>query len=119
MLTFEQLVEGFRDLGVEEGETLLVHSSYKSLGEVDGGPQTVVRALEAALGPEGTLIMPTFNFDFNKGVPWDVRKTRVEDGCLDRDRSDGSTCQAGVPSVLFVCGSGQACRDAGEPAIQE
>jgi aminoglycoside 3-N-acetyltransferase len=82
MLTFEKLVEGFRDLGVEEGDTLLVHSSYKSLGEVEGGPQTVVRALETALGAEGTLVMPTFNFDFNKGVPWDVRKTRSKMGAL-------------------------------------
>ena len=41
------------NLGVEEGDTLLVHSSYKSLGEVDGGPQTVIRALEAALGTTG------------------------------------------------------------------
>ena len=82
MLTFEKLVEGFRELGVEEGDTLLVHSSFKSLGEVDGGPQTVVRALEAALGTEGTLIMPTFNFDFNKGAPWDVRKTRSKMGAL-------------------------------------
>ena len=75
MLTFEQLVEGFRELGVEEGDTLLVHSSYKSLGAVDGGPQIVINALEAALGLEGTLIMPTFNFGFNKGQPWDVRST--------------------------------------------
>jgi aminoglycoside 3-N-acetyltransferase len=84
MLTFEQLVEGFRDLCVKEGDTLLVHSSYKSFGEVDGGPQTVVRALETALGTDkdGTLIMPTFNFDFNKGVPWDVRKTRSKMGAL-------------------------------------
>ena len=84
MLTFEQLVEGFRDLGVEEGDTLLVHSSYKSLGEVDGGPHTVIRALETALSTDknGTLIMPTFNFDFNKGVPWDVRKTRSKMGAL-------------------------------------
>jgi len=84
MLTFEQLVEGFRALGVEEGDTLLVHSSYKSLGEVDGGPQTVIRALEAALDTDkdGTLIMPTFNFDFNKGIPWDVRKTRSKMGAL-------------------------------------
>ena len=82
MLTFEKLVEGFRDLSVEGGDTLLVHSSYKSFGEVEGGPQTVIRALEAALGPEGTLIMPTFNFDFNKGVPWDVRKTRSKMGAL-------------------------------------
>jgi aminoglycoside 3-N-acetyltransferase len=84
MLTFEKLVEGFRALGVKEGDTLLVHSSYKSFGEVDGGPETVVRALEAALGTDedGTLIMPTFNFDFNKGVPWDVRKTRSKMGAL-------------------------------------
>ncbi len=84
MLTFEKLVEGFCDLGVEKGDTLLVHSSYKSLGEVDGGPQTVIRALEEALGTDqdGTLIMPTFNFDFNQGKPWDVRKTRSKMGAL-------------------------------------
>jgi aminoglycoside 3-N-acetyltransferase len=82
MLTFEKMVKEFRKLGVKEGDVLLVHSSYKSFGEVDGGPETVVRALEAALGAEGTLIMPTFNFDFNKGVPWDVRKTRSKMGAL-------------------------------------
>lgn len=84
MLTFEKLVEGFRKLGVEEGDTLLVHSSYKSFGPVDGGPQTVIRALEAALGTdgEGTLIMPTFNFGFNKGEPWDVRTTPSKMGVL-------------------------------------
>jgi aminoglycoside 3-N-acetyltransferase len=84
MLTFEQLVNGFRKLGVAEGDTLLVHSSYKSFGEVDGGPATVNRALEAALGTdgEGTLIMPTFNFDFNKGAPWDVRTTPSKMGVL-------------------------------------
>jgi len=82
MLTFEKLVEGFRGLGVEEGDVLLVHSSYKSIGEVDGGPQTVIRALEAALGADGTLIMPTFNFDFNKGEAWDVRTTPSKMGAL-------------------------------------
>jgi aminoglycoside 3-N-acetyltransferase len=82
MLTFEELVAGFRNLGVEAGDTLLVHSSYKSLGPVDDGPQTVIRALEATLGAEGTLIMPTFNFDFNKGVPWDVHSTPSKMGVL-------------------------------------
>ena len=84
MLTFEKLVEGFRELGVEEGDTLLVHSSYKSFGEVEGGPQLVIRALEAVLGTDkdGTLIMPTFNFDFNKGQPWDVRTTPSKMGVL-------------------------------------
>ena len=82
MLTFENLVEGFRDLGVEEGDTLLVHSSYKSFGAVDGGPQIVINALESVLGEDGTLVMPTFNFDFNKGTPWDVRSTPSKMGVL-------------------------------------
>lgn len=82
MLTLNDLVDGFRSLGVEAGDTLLVHSSYKSFGPVDGGPQTVVSALEAVLGPEGTLIMPTFNFDFNKGQAWDVRSTPSKMGVL-------------------------------------
>jgi len=84
MLTFEELVEGFQKLGVEQGDTLLVHSSYKSLGEVDGGPQTVIRALEAALGTdgEGTLIMPTFTFAVNKGGAWDVSTTPSRMGFL-------------------------------------
>lgn len=84
MLTFEQLVDRFRKLGVMEGDTLLVHSSYKSFGEVDGGPATVNRALEAAVATDkgGTLIMPTFNFDFNKGEAWDVRTTPSKMGVL-------------------------------------
>jgi len=82
MLTFDDLAGGFRLAGVETGDTLLVHSSYKSFGPIDGGPQTVINALEAALGPEGTLIMPTFNFDFNKGQPWDVRSTPSQMGVL-------------------------------------
>ena len=82
MLTLESLTSAFRDLGVQTGDTLLVHSSYKSLGEVDGGPQTVIDALLAALGTDGTLIMPSFNFDFNKGKPWDVRSTPSQMGIL-------------------------------------
>ena len=35
----EDLTREFRELGVEPGDTLLVHSSYKSFGGVEGGPQ--------------------------------------------------------------------------------
>jgi aminoglycoside 3-N-acetyltransferase len=82
MLTIDDLVTGFQDLGLEAGDTLLVHSSYRSFGPVDGGPPTVVAALESVLGADGTLIMPTFNFSFNKGQPWDVRSTRSQMGVL-------------------------------------
>ncbi len=82
MLKFDDLVAAFRATGLESGDTLLVHSSYKSLGGVDGGPQTVIDALLAVLGTAGTLIMPTFNFDFCKGVPWDTRSTPSHMGAI-------------------------------------
>ena len=82
MLTQTQLIENFRALGVDSGDTLLVHSSYKSFGGVDGGPQTVIDALLEVLGADGTLLMPTFNFDFCKGADWDVRETPSQMGFM-------------------------------------
>lgn len=82
MLTKDELKEGYGKLGLCAGDVVLVHSSYKSFGEVDGGPQTVIDALLEVLGPDGTLIMPTFNFNFNKGEPWDVNKTPSHMGVL-------------------------------------
>ncbi|MBC8506410.1 MAG: AAC(3) family N-acetyltransferase [Anaerolineales bacterium] len=82
MLSFEDLVSGFQAIGVESGDTLLVHSSYKSFGGVDGGPQTIIDALLKVLGDEGTLIMPAFNFDFCKGEPWDVSESPSHMGII-------------------------------------
>ena len=82
MLSLSQLINNFRSLGVAAGDTLLVHSSYKSFGGVDGGPQTAIDALLETLGEEGTLIMPTFNFDFCKGADWNVRETPSQMGFM-------------------------------------
>ncbi len=54
-----------RDLvgvGVRRGDLLMVHSSLRSIGFVDAGPETVVDALLQAVGPEGTLVVPTFTY---------------------------------------------------------
>ncbi len=82
MLTKNDLVVGFKKTGLTAGDVVLVHSSYKSLGAVDGGPQTVVDALLEVITPTGTLIIPTFNFNFNKGESWDVRTTPSHMGVL-------------------------------------
>lgn len=82
MLTKNDLVKGFSQMGLAAGDIVLVHSSYKSFGPVEGGPQTVIDALLEVLTTEGTLIMPTFNFDFNKGEAWDVRSTPSKMGVL-------------------------------------
>lgn len=64
MIDFNDLVLGFKELGLKEGDIILVHSSFKSFGGVEGGSQTVINAFLYILGSEGTLIMPTFTFKF-------------------------------------------------------
>jgi aminoglycoside 3-N-acetyltransferase len=58
-VTVDMLVEDLEGLGVRSGTTLLLHSSLSSLGWVCGGPQAVIEAMRAVLGPAGTLVVPT------------------------------------------------------------
>lgn len=55
----EQLTTNLQQLGLEPGDVVLVHTSMKGLGHVDGGPNAVIDALLATVGPEGTLLFPT------------------------------------------------------------
>lgn len=59
MVTWQDVKQAVERLGVAEGDSLLVHSSFKSLGEVENGADSVIRGLQSALGETGTLIFPT------------------------------------------------------------
>jgi len=54
------ILSGLLELGVEQGDRVLVHSSLAALGKVDGGADTVIDALLEAVSPEGLVVMPTF-----------------------------------------------------------
>ena len=58
-VSVEQVAADLRALGVKAGGVLLVHTSFKAVGPVEGGPLGLISALRAALGPQGTLVMPT------------------------------------------------------------
>ena len=58
-ITTGSLVSDLHSLGVEAGQTVLVHSSLSSLGWVCGGAPAVVDALQRAVGERGTVVMPT------------------------------------------------------------
>jgi aminoglycoside N3'-acetyltransferase len=59
----QQLLRQLRDLGVASGGVLLVHCALSEVGPVEQGPLGLIRALHAALGPEGTLVMPSMTDD--------------------------------------------------------
>jgi aminoglycoside 3-N-acetyltransferase len=59
-MTCDRLVADFRALGLDPGDTVLVHSSLKSLGYVENGPRTVIEALYQSVSPGGTVVFPAY-----------------------------------------------------------
>ncbi len=51
------------DLGVQPGGVLLVHTAFSRVRPLEGGPVGLIEALRAALGPDGTLVMPSMTDD--------------------------------------------------------
>lgn len=76
-VTAAQVVEILGSLGILPGDTLLVHSALQFLGKPSGGPGMYYHALAEAirLPEEGTLAVPTFNFGFAQGKPYDPKNT--------------------------------------------
>jgi aminoglycoside 3-N-acetyltransferase len=88
---------------------LLLHSStrgtlrrLKKLGfamEIE----TVLDSFLHALGPDGTLLLPLFNFDFCKGLPFDIRTTPSQMGALtEAGRRRSEAVRTGHPVYSFA-----------------
>lgn len=78
------LVRQLRELGVRAGGVLLVHTSFRAVRPVEGGPLGLVGALRDALGPAGTLVMPA-----------------MTDGESAFDPASTPTCDMGITAELF------------------
>ena len=76
-VTRDDIAAGLRALGVAAGGPLLVHSSLSSFGHVEGGADTVIDALLAAVAPGETVAVPTLTHgDVNASQPvFDYRTT--------------------------------------------
>ena len=83
MLGFDELIAGFQQLGLSDEDVLMVHSSYKSLGGVEGGAETVIDALREAAGTRGTVLFPTFNFQsWTETHYYDIQETYSNMGVI-------------------------------------
>jgi len=72
-MTDPNLTRQLLQLGVRTGGVLLVHTAFSKVKPIDGGPRGLIDALLAALGPEGTLVMPSMSDDDDH--PFEVTRT--------------------------------------------
>lgn len=59
-VTREQIAAALVQLGLRPGDDILVHSSMRGLGVIEGGAQAVIDALLDVIGTEGTLLVPAY-----------------------------------------------------------
>jgi aminoglycoside 3-N-acetyltransferase len=85
-VTHASLADSLRSLGFSAGDRVMVHSSLKSFGHVEGGPHAVIGALQDVLTEEGLLLMPSFNhgvvFHGGRVGYYDPRETPTENGLI-------------------------------------
>jgi len=70
-----QLANCLHELGIEEGDGLLVHSAIQYLGKPVGGIAIFHEAIQEVIGKNGTIVVPTFNFAFASGEPYNMWET--------------------------------------------
>jgi aminoglycoside 3-N-acetyltransferase len=76
MLTKEQIHTSLREMGIQPSDTVLMHTSMRAIGPVEGGCDGLIDAFTAYLS-EGLYLIPTHTWD-NVGQEnpvYDVRKT--------------------------------------------
>ncbi len=109
--TEADVAAALRRLGVDDGDVLVVHASYRAVRPIEGGPLGLIRALETAVGAEGTLVMPAMTagdavFDPRATPTVDMGATAElfwrQDGVL-RSAHPGASFAAAGPHAQDIC----------------
>ena len=108
MTPIHKISQDLGALGVRPGGVLLVHSSLSALGHVEGGAETVIQGLLAALGPEGTLLMPALTYDrvTPRNPVFDARRTRSNVGVIPETFRKREGTRRSVHPTHSVCAVG-------------
>lgn len=82
--SIESLMKDLRGMGISAGDTLLVHTSLRKVGETENRANGVIEALTRVLGDDGLLVLPTLTYECSAaGDPlYDYRTTPALTGVL-------------------------------------
>ncbi len=119
MFTKQQLKQQMAEMGLLPTDTVLIHTSMKAIGQVEGGPDGLIDAFCEYLS-EGLFLVPTHTWGtVHQGVEspcYDVRTSEPCIGLIPRTaakRADGIRSLHPTHSV-WACGRGAAAFVAGE-----
>ena len=65
------LIDDFRNLGLQNNDSIIVHSSLSKIGYVIGGACTVISALMEIVSDNGNIVMPSHSGDLSDPSKWE------------------------------------------------
>jgi aminoglycoside 3-N-acetyltransferase len=79
--------DALTNLKIAKGDVIFLHSDISNFGKLATLDRTyllenILSALKEAVGEEGTIIMPTFTYSFDKGEPFDIQNSKSTVGAL-------------------------------------
>ena len=80
--TKEDILEKLKKIGVKQGEIIYVSSFMPILGNSSNLLNDTIDALIDSVGNNGTIVMPTFNWDYCKGEVFDPETSPSQVGVL-------------------------------------
>ena len=101
------IVDALRSVGLQRGDSVMVHTSLGKIGYVCGGAQVVIEALIESVGEEGTIMMPTQswkNLDPENGVHSDADESdwdRIRENWPAYNKAITPTNTMGVVAEMF------------------
>ena len=103
------LAEKWRGAGIRSGDVLLIHSDTRRTirnalkSKIRLTPDILVNSFLEAVGETGTVLFPLFNFDFTKGIPFDIKTTPSQMGAMtEAARLRPDAVRTGHPIYSFA-----------------
>ncbi len=107
------LINQIKNLGIEPDDDVLVHCAFSKLGAVEGGPQTLVTALQNVIGEMGNLLMPSspnasFQLEYVQNIDvFDVENTPSRMGALSEVFRSSPDVQRSAHPTEPICAWGK------------
>lgn len=84
-LSIEAVSNNLADLGLTLGDTVMIHSAFSTISDIENGAAGFIQACDNVIGTKGTILMPVFNWDIlhqGDSIIYDELNTRSKMGYL-------------------------------------
>lgn len=106
--------EQLKELGVKQGDILLVHGSMKALGQNDLKIEVLIKSIETVLGEKGTLLIPALSYESVDGIKNDtfsIKDTPSDIGALSECFRKMNGVIRSVHPTHSVCARGRFAKE--------